>query len=115
MPYRPDLETTLARYAEAWNTDDPDARWSLVHACAAPGVVWLGPEVDRPVEGQAALAAFLGVPGEGGRFEVGGLDGHHDRVRARWRRVTAGGEATGLLVARVDREHRLLEVVHFQD
>ena len=49
MGYRPDLDTTLRRYAEAWNTEDPDARWALIHACAAPEVTYLGSESDRPV------------------------------------------------------------------
>ena len=114
MAYRPDVETTLARYAEAWHTDDPDERWSLVHACTANDVTWTGPGEARPVESQAALAAFLGMPREG-RFEVGRPDAHHDWVRARWRRVTPDGQTTGLLVARLDGDNRLAEVVHFED
>lgn len=114
MAYRPDVDTTLARYAEAWNTDDPDQRWSLVHSCTGPDVTFLGPESPKPVEGQAALAAFLGLPG-GGRFEVGPWGGLHDWVRAAWRRVGPEGQATGLLVARLDRDHRLVEVLHFED
>lgn len=116
MAYRPDIETTLGRYAEAWNTDDSDARWSLVHACAAPEVVYLGPESGRPVEGQAALAAFLGLPSEAPAwFEIGPWDGHHDWVRAVWRRTGGGGATTGLLVAELDRERRLARIVHFVD
>ena len=112
MPYRPDLSETLARYAEAWTTADPDARWSLVHACAATDVVAFEPGQDRPIEGQAALAAALGVMGlEPAPFEVGPADGHHDRYRVRYRR---GGEA-GLLVVRADRDHRLAEIVRFVD
>ena len=120
MAYRPDLDTTLARYAEAWNTDDPDDRWALVHACAAPDVTFLGAESPRLVEGQAALAAFLGVPrGDAGAapgfFELGPFDVLHDWVRAAWR-WTAGGESTtGLLVARLDRERRLVQILHFAD
>ncbi len=120
MPYRPDLETTLARFAEAWNTDDPDHRWSLVHACAAGEVTYLGPASDRPVEGQAALAAFLGLPDdepsdEPPHVEIGPFDLLHDWVRAAWRRTAGGDAMTGLLVARVDREHRLVEILHFVD
>ena len=120
MAYRPDLETTLARYAEAWNTADADTRWSLVHACAASDVTYLGPESPRLVEGQAALVAFLGVPreGEGGEpdlFEIGPWDVLHDWVRAAWRRTSGGASTTGLLVARLDREHRFVQILHFAD
>ena len=120
MPYRPDLETTLARFADAWNTDDPDQRWSLVHSCAAPDVTYLGPASPRLVEGQAALAAFLGLPDdepsdEPPHVEIGPFDLLHDWVRVAWRRVSGGDALTGLLVARVDREHRLAEILHFVD
>ena len=115
MPYRPSVEETLARYAEAWTTDDPDARWSLVHACAAPEVVYIGPETDRPVSGQPALAAFLGLPRELARVEIGVPDVHHGWLRAGCRWVMTSGEATGLLVARLDGDHKLAQIVHFDD
>ncbi len=119
MAFRPDLDTTLGRYAQAWNTDDPDARWSLVHACAAPGVVYIDPHSEKPVEGQAALASFMALFKEqvGWAFSfVGPADGHHDRIRVRWRLTDAGGtESDGLLVATLDREVRLVEVVDFVD
>lgn len=115
MPYRPEIAETLARYAEAWTTDDPDARWSLVHACAAPEVVYLGPESKKPVEGQAALAAFLGIPRGLTALEVGAPDVHHRWLRAPCRWTTAEGEATGLLVAHLDDGHRLAQIIHFDD
>ena len=115
MGYRPDLQTTLDRFAEAWNTEDPDARWGLVHACAATEVSYLGPESDRPVEGQAALAAYLGLPQAGGAFELGPARVHHHWVRAPWRRVTADGVTTGLLVAELDRQTRLSQILLFLD
>ncbi|MAQ92720.1 hypothetical protein B1759_12365 [Rubrivirga sp. SAORIC476] len=115
MGYRPDLDTTLRRYAEAWNTEDPDARWALIHACAAPEVTYLGSESDRPVEGQAAMVAFLGMPDSGGAFELGPHSTHHHWVRAPWRRVSANGITTGLLVAELDRQNRLHRILHFMD
>jgi len=113
--YRPDVETTLARYAQAWTTDDPDDRWALVHACAAPEVVYLGPESDKPVLGQAALAAFLGLPRALAAVEIGPPDGHHTWLRAGCRWTTSEGASTGLLVARLDAENRMVEILHFDD
>lgn len=115
MGYHPDLATTLRRYAEAWNTEDPDARWSLVHACTGTDVTFLGAESDRPVDGQAALAAYLGLPQTSGAFELGEPRQHHHWVRAPWRRVTADGIVTGLLVAETDRDNRLTRILQFVD
>ena len=68
MAFRPEPEESLARFAEAWTTTDPDARWALVHAATARDVVVLEPDQAKPVEGQAALAAYLGVVQAGYEF-----------------------------------------------
>ena len=113
MGYHPDLQTTLDRYAQARSTDDPDLRWSLVHDCAAPAVVHVEPGQDAPVEGQAALAAVLGLRPAAFTF-VGEPDGHHGWVRVPWRSI--GDDVTmGLMVASIDKEGRLAYVLHFAD
>ena len=61
MAYLPDLDTVVQRYADAWNAADPDQRWHLVHSVTSPDVVFVDPREARPVEGQAALAAFVGL------------------------------------------------------
>ena len=119
MAYRPALQTTLDRYAQAWNTADPDERWSLVHACAASSVVYVDPTSARPVEGQAALAAFMGLFHEtvGQQFAfTAPADGHHEWIRVPWQLGDASGTtAAGLLVATLDRDVRLVQIVDFLD
>ena len=120
MAYLPDLNTVVQRYLDAWNADDADQRWHLVHSVAAPEVVFLDPREEKPVEGQAALAAFLGLVRDqtGQRLEATGApDAHHDWVRFPWRLVTATGEAAvaGVLVGSLNRERQFTRIVHFID
>ena len=118
MAYLPDLDTVLQRYLDAWNTDDADQRWHLVHGLAAPEVEFLDPREAKPVQGQAALASFLSLLRERGvgRLEMAGPpDAHHGWVRVPWRLVGGGVEASGLLVGQLDREMRFTRVVHFLD
>lgn len=119
MAYRPDLEETLARYADLWNTTDADQRWALAHSCLAPDFVYVDPNEVKPVKGQAAMTAFAALFHEqvGWTFEwTGAPDAHHEWVRIPWR-LLEGGEARagGLLVASLDDENRLSHVVHFVD
>lgn len=118
MAYLPDLDTVVQRYLDAWNADDPDRRWHLVHDLAAPEVVFLDPREAKPVEGQAALAAFVGLIHDqtGQRLEATGPpDAHHGWVRFPWRLVTSGGEvaSAGVLVGSLDREMRFTRIVQF--
>ena len=113
MAYHPDLATTLDRYAQARSTGDADARWSLVHDCAATGVVHVDPGSDTSVEGQAALAAYLGLRPAAFAFTAE-PDGHHGWIRVPWRSI-GDDVTTGLMVASVDREGRLSYVLHFVD
>ncbi|WP_412068258.1 nuclear transport factor 2 family protein [Rubrivirga sp. IMCC43871] len=119
MAYHADLDTTLARYTEAWNTADADERWALVHACATADVVYNDPHSEKPVEGQAALAAFMGFFREqvGWRFAfTGAPDGHHEWLRVPWALANGDGtKATGLLVATLDRDVRFVTITHFVD
>lgn len=119
MAYLPDVPTTLARYLEAWNEPDPDRRWTLVHAAVAPDAVYTDPHSKDPVEGQPALTAFIGLfrAQYPHRFEpTGPIDGHHQFLRMPWRLVDGDDVmATGLLVASLDRERRLVQIVHFVD
>lgn len=119
MAYLPDLQTTVDRYLEAWNEPDADQRWGLVHAAFAPDGVYLDPNTDTPVEGQPALAAYIGMfrTEAEDRLEADGpVDAHHGTFRMPWRLVGAGGVlATGLLVGSLDRENRIVRAVHFVD
>ena len=119
MAYRPDVETTVARYLEAWNESDPDLRWGLVHAAVAPEAVYTDAGVKDPVEGQPALASFIGMfrMQFAHRLEATGpIDAHHQFLRMPWR-LADGNDvmATGLLVATLDREMKLVQIVHFVD
>lgn len=118
MAYGPTLDETLARYAEAWSTSDADARWSLVHSCTAGSFSYVDPHSEKPVESQAAFAAFTGLFHEqvGWRLEwAGEPDAHHGWVRAPWRLTDGGVEReTGLLVASLV-DGRLATVLHFVD
>ncbi len=111
--YTTDLATILDRYAEARSTDDPDRLWSLVHDCAADGVVHIDPASPDPVEGQAALAATLGLRPEAFAFTAE-PDQHHGWIRVPWRSI---GDAvtTGVMVATCERDGRLSFVLHFVD
>ena len=120
MPFHPDLQTTLDRFAQAWNTDDGDERWQLVHAAAAPEVSYVDPHSEKPVAGQAALTAFMSLFREqvGWTFAfTGAPDGHHEWLRVPWRLTDPAGStmATGLLVATLDREVRFTRLVDFVD
>ena len=119
MSFRPDLQTTLDRYARAWNTADADERWALVHACASDEVVYVDPGSEKPVRGQAALAAFMGLFHETAHQDfafTGPADGHHEWIRVPWElRDASGPTASGLLVATLDRDVRLVQVVDFVD
>ena len=120
MSFRPDLQTTLDRFARAWNTDDGDERWQLVHAAAAPEVSYTDPHSEKPVQGQAALTAFMALFREqvGWHFAFSGAaDGHHEWVRVPWRLTDSAGSvmATGLLVGALDRAVRFTRIVDFVD
>lgn len=118
MPFTPDPETTLQRYLDAWNTADPDARWSHVHAACAEAVVLLDPDAEGPVQGRAAVAAHTDPDHQrrGGRLEAAGpvdLVLGTARLPVRW---TGGDrERTGLVVGTLDGDVRLSWVVHFVD
>ncbi|MGB3543048.1 hypothetical protein [Rubrivirga sp.] len=119
MAYRPDLEETLARYADVWNTTDGDQRWGLAHSCLSPDAIYTDPHEVKPVRGQAAMTAFAALFQEqvGWTFEWAGTpDAHHEWVRVPWR-LAEGGEtrATGLFVASIDSENRLHRIIHFVD
>lgn len=120
MSLRPDIDAVVARYCEAWNAPDPDLRWSLVHALAAPDVLVVDPYSDKPIQGQAAFTAYLGMFQEtaGHSLEATGPpDHHHGWMRAPWRLVTPAGDefVRGLLVGQLDREMRFTHIVHFLD
>ncbi len=120
MAYLPDLDTVVQRYLDAWNADDPDQRWHLVHGVAAPEVVFVDPREAKPVEGQAALASFLGLirSQTGQQLEATGPpDAHHEWVRFPWRLVAADGgtASSGLLVGALNRDRQFTRIIHFLD
>ena len=111
MAYLPDPETTLARFVDAWNETDVDARWALVHAATAEAVVVLAAGEPGPVEGRAALASALAdLRRRAGWLEVGGpVELVHGVAHLP---VRLGG-AAGAVVGDLDGEGRLARVVVF--
>lgn len=119
MAFTPDPQTTIQRYLDAWNAADADRRWSLVHAAAAEDVVVLDAATDAPVEGRAALTAYLdhARQRDGGRLEAAGPSRLvHGTIGLPVRWADGGAVVrTGFLVGTLDREGRMARVVHFVD
>lgn len=111
MAYTPDLDTTLGRFFDAWNADDADARWSLVHAAAAEDVVVLDAAEPRPVEGRASLTSALDAM----RRRAGPIaaDGPARVVHSEVCLPVQIGGAPALFVGTLDGEGRLARVVLF--
>lgn len=111
MALRPDPETTLARFVEAWNETDVDERWALVHAATAEAVVVLAAGEPGPVEGRVALASALADL----RRRAGWLEaaGPPEVVHGVARLPVRLGDAAGAVVGDLDGEGRLARVVVF--
>ena len=111
MAYLPDLDTTLGRFFDAWNAEDADARWSLVHAAVSEDAVVLDAAEPRPVVGRATLASALDAM----RRRTGGItaDGPARVVHNEVCLPVQLGGSPALFVGTVDGEGRLARVVLF--
>ncbi|MFC8427200.1 nuclear transport factor 2 family protein, partial [Streptomyces sp. NPDC057253] len=89
-------ETAVARYFEAWNAREPEARTKAVAAAWAVGGGYTDPLAD--VVGHDGIAAVIAAAHEqfpGFAFRLtGAVDGHHDTARFSWELVSeADGSA----------------------
>ncbi|MGW1161441.1 nuclear transport factor 2 family protein [Streptomyces sp. NPDC002519] len=89
-------ESAVARYLEAWNARDPQARAKAVAAAWGPDGTYTDPLTD--VSGHEQIAAAISgahaqFPGFSFRL-LGTVDGHHDIARFAWELVSdADGSA----------------------
>jgi len=97
MPANTDrYESAVARYFEAWNAREPEARAKAVAAAWAVGGSYTDPLAD--VVGHDKIAAVIAAAHEqfpGFAFRIDGpVDGHHDTARFSWELVSeADGSA----------------------
>lgn len=89
-------ESAVARYFEAWNAREPEARAKAVAAAWAVGGGYTDPLAD--VVGHDGIAAVIAAAHEqfpGFVFRIAGaVDGHHDTARFSWELVSeADGSA----------------------
>jgi hypothetical protein len=99
MPANTDrCENAVARYFEAWNAREPEARTKAVAAARAVGGGYTDPPPEggppADVVGHDKIAAVIAAAHEqfpGFVFRISGpVDGHHDTARFSWELV---GEA----------------------
>ena len=81
---------------EAWNTEDPDLRLSLLNESWVNDGLWLVDGIERPLIGTQQLAAFIGdaivMAGTGHRTEVvGGVAAHSSCALVPWRTTAPDG------------------------
>lgn len=109
-----------ARYFEAWNATEPEARAKAVAAAWAVEGGYTDPLAD--VRGHERIAAVIAAAQE--RFPgfvfrpLGAVDGHHDTARFSWELVNeADGSApvAGSDVVTLDEEGRIIRVLGFLD
>ncbi|MFE6489539.1 nuclear transport factor 2 family protein [Streptomyces sp. NPDC057757] len=113
-------ESAVARYFEAWNAGEPDARAKAVAAAWAVDGGYTDPLAE--VRGHEQLAAVIAAanaqfPGFAFRL-AGSVDGHHDIARFGWELVhEADGSApvAGFDVITLDEEDRIRSVHGFLD
>jgi len=113
-------ETAVARYFEAWNAADPDARAEAVAAAWSEDGAYTDPLAD--VAGHDAIAAVIAgareqFPGFAFR-QTGAVDGHHDIARFSWELVSdADGSApvAGSDVISLAKDGRIRTVHGFLD
>lgn len=96
MPAHTDrYETAVARYLEAWNAREPEARTKAVAAAWAEGGTYTDPPPEEgppaDVVGHAGIAAVIAgaheqFPGFAFRL-TGAVEGHHDTARFSWELV----------------------------
>lgn len=113
-------ESAVARYFEAWNAREPEARAKAVATAWAVDGGYTDPLAD--VGGHEQIAAVIAAAHEqfpGFAFRLtGAVDGHHDTARFSWELVSeADGSApvAGSDVVTLDGEGRIKAVLGFLD
>jgi hypothetical protein len=121
MPENTDrYESAVARYFEAWNAREPEARAKAVAAAWTVDGGYTDPLTD--VSGHEQLAAVIAAahgqfPGFAFRL-TGAVDGHHDTARFSWELVSeADGSApvAGSDVIMLEADGRISTVLGFLD
>jgi hypothetical protein len=113
-------ENAVARYFEAWNAREPEARAKAVSAAWTADGGYTDPLTD--VTGHEQIAAVIAgaheqFPGFAFRL-TGAVDGHHDTARFSWELVSeADGSApvSGSDVITLDTDGRIKTVLGFLD
>lgn len=113
-------ETAVARYFEAWNAREPEARAKAVAAAWSGDGGYTDPLAE--VSGHEQIAAVIAAAHEqfpGFVFRLAGaVDGHHDTARFSWELVSeADGSApvAGSDVITLDGDDRIRSVLGFLD
>jgi hypothetical protein len=113
-------DSAVARYFEAWNAGEPEARAKAVAAAWTPEGSYTDPLAD--VSGHEQIAAVITAAREqfpGFSFRLtGAVDGHHDTARFSWELVSeADGAApvAGSDVISLDGDGRIRTVLGFLD
>jgi hypothetical protein len=113
-------DSAVARYFEAWNAGEPEARAKAVAAAWTPEGSYTDPLAD--VSGHEQIAAVITAAREqfpGFSFRLtGAVDGHHDTARFSWELVSeADGAApvAGSDVITLDGDGRIRTVLGFLD
>ncbi|WP_324787240.1 nuclear transport factor 2 family protein [Streptomyces sp. H51] len=113
-------ENAVARYFEAWNAHEPEARAKAVAAAWSAEGTYTDPLAD--VGGHEQIAAVIAAAHEqfpGFVFRLtGSVDGHHDTARFAWELVSeADGSApvAGSDVVTLDADDRIRDVLGFLD
>ncbi|POX51299.1 polyketide cyclase [Streptomyces sp. Ru71] len=113
-------DSAVARYFEAWNAADAEARAKAVAAAWTADGSYTDPLADvRGHDGIAALITGAREQFPGFAFRLtGAVDGHHDTARFSWELVSeADGSApvAGFDVITLDAEGRIRAVLGFLD
>jgi hypothetical protein len=113
------FEKIVENYFASWNATDTGQRQILIQQVWADQAVYLEPHMKAMGhEGIGTLIEGVQVRFPGFRFkQLGGVDGHGDRVRFSWELGTEGGDvaAKGTDFAVIDGDGRLAEVTGFLD
>lgn len=113
-------ESAVARYFEAWNAAEPEARAKAVAAAWTADGGYTDPLAD--VRGHERIAAVIAAaraqfPGFSFRL-TGSVDGHHDTARFSWELVSdtdGSAPVAGSDVVTLDAEGRIRSVLGFLD
>ncbi|MEV6103752.1 nuclear transport factor 2 family protein [Streptomyces sp. NPDC051940] len=115
----PSYDDAVARYFDAWNATDGEARAKAVAAAWTDDGSYTDPLAD--VSGHEALAAVIAAAQEqfpGFVFRpLGTVDGHHDTARFSWELVAPDGSApvAGSDVITLAGDGRIRTVLGFLD